>query len=263
MDEPGTRYSGSYANNAFGTSFGEDWHKCDDNYDLTFGCTNTVYTDESGKSQGNTVFVYIKCATGEPLETGQDPRYQQIHKKEDVSFLLVTTYGFETENGQFQAQVPFADQTCLRGCLCGYAQSHQEHEKPETSNLYNLCDCPYTLLKFYVALQRNNTPSRLKIPLTTENITHLQTWGVMPCDAKLEKGSSGRFNNTPDGLELENVTWFWVPEGDNQTLQKPIECFGNTDTIRDVMARYDNFTANVDGCVHSLPEYSINSSYTG
>ncbi|KAI4137802.1 MAG: hypothetical protein L6R39_007090 [Caloplaca ligustica] len=240
-------------------SFGDDWHKCGDHYDITFGCTRTVYTDEAGNSEGNTVFVSTECATNTPLDVNedQDHRYLQVHRKEDPKFNLWTLLSpFNTGNGQFEPQVPFGDQTCLRGCLCGYVQPYQYLT---TNNLYNFCGCPYTLWRFYVASPESNVPQRFNIPLSTDNMTDLQTYGFISCNAKAGMGSEGSFVNAPQG-DWAPVTWFWIPDGDKRTIQKPVECFGNTRSIREVMNMYSDPGPHVDTCGQ---ENITNSPYAG
>ena len=112
--------------------------------------------------------------------------------------------------------------TCLRGCLCGY--STLGVFVADTS-VYSYCECYYTLANifFYLAL----TQAASAIYTTPTNLSLLDHYEIESWD----------FNTSLFDLTsyYGNTSWVNISEGSNLTLQKGFECFGDYQTISDII----------------------------
>lgn len=116
--------------------------------------------------------------------------------------------------------------TCLRGCLCGYSATYPY----EDISVYSDCDCQQTLgyLFYYVAITKQGEKSPPTTVYTTPtNLSLLDHYDV-PYDD---------FNGSITSVSLAHETPLWVnvSEGSNLTLQKGFECFGDYQTIADII----------------------------
>lgn len=209
---------------------------CSSNYNISFSCTNTTYLDSSGNAQGVTIFVATDCYSNERLSPGeQDRRYDTT--KSNIAVL--DTLASEVLNASNEIDVltteidpdsygtpdPAVLPTCLRGCLCGYSV----RKSFEDATVYSHCDCQGTLsnMFFYIATTLQPDAPLTAIYTTPTNLSLLLRYAV----------DFGDFNASIADLSYHQGTAFWmnISEGSNLTLQKGFECFGDYETISEIM----------------------------
>ena len=233
-----TRHSGNTYGSGF---FGESWHTCSNNYTVLFGCTNTTYTDENGNPEGDTIFLLTDCMTNERLTDGQDPRYvfdEDADGDPEPSQPSNLTVQLSDTIQPFERQDPDGWRTCERGCLCGYSQLLQPFSTIEAP--YDACDCHNVLTPYFFTCSSN----RIIVPISSENLTLLQFYGAIPCNATAGPGSSGNFSNEYGIFNV--VGRVWVPDsvgnktlnGTMKPLTNPYECFGSFDSMGGIMRNY-------------------------
>ena len=205
---------------------------CSSDYNITFSCTNTTYLDSNGNAQGVTLFVATDCDHNERLSLDQqDPRYDTIEEDQPVLAQLSLTAINETDQYDHNAYNdpsfyttpdPPVLPTCLRGCLCGY--SGYSDYSSSTNTLYNLCICKELLAYLFIYLQ-TLLPATFSptVYTTPTNLSMLLDWDI----------GFDEFNTTL--LYYGYVSWVNISEGSNLTLQKGFECFGDYETISEIM----------------------------
>ena len=248
----GFRSSGSWGTSEY-PSFGETWHTCSSDYNITSQCTNTTFLDSNGDAQGITVFVVTDCYTNEPLGAGQDPRYAPLfsqyiranyeHNPNSTTILL-------------NSKNLISYESCRRACLCGYAST-----KNDFVPIFDGCDCTtITPLAFYYL---NNATGLLSLTLSNvsllfDNYSSSRISREFPDYTDYSSTISTDFitaaeiaNGTLADGSLFNVDIFdgftnlsssylsqVIPEGSNLTIKKDFECFGNPDTIKEAIQEY-------------------------
>ena len=206
---------------------------CSNEYTIAFSCTNTTYKDSNGNAEGITIFVTTDCNTNERLGPNQqDPRY--VNQLEDpfgvyesLKSDLTPSYDEigndfdKTQNG-YLTRDPDVFPSCARGCLCSYA--------PKSPSVYSIavytyCDCSQTIPDIFLVLvsyDNGRGTEYSNIYTTPTNLSLLDSYYV----------SYDFFNTTITGA---GGTWINIPEGSNLTLQTGFECFGDAETISDVI----------------------------
>ena len=192
------------------------------------------------------------CSSNERLPYGQDPRYvftDFVPGPSNLTVNYVIDYSEsvdQTGGGPPHSSTPFERQdpdnyeTCRRGCFCGYSQLLSP--LPTIAEPYDACDC-FTLLSLEF-LYSGDSP----IPITSDNMTLLQFYRVIPCDATAGPGSTGNFTYTLSngGIPYQD-SWEWVKDsqglddvirGTVYPLASPFECFGDFYSMGHVMRNY-------------------------
>ena len=209
---------------------------CSSEYNITYSCTNTTYLDNSGNAQGITLFVATDCNSNERLSLdGQDPRYDSFEMGQSV----LATLFFEVINATEPDVHPQDDPyyfggtsdpavlpTCLRGCLCGYSGGYDTGD----ATVYPNCFCQESLANIFYYLTTalagdDLTPT---VYTTPNNLSLLLQYGIYFDD----------FNATLVSLfqpYYGMTSWVNISEGSNLTLQKGFECFGDYQTISEIM----------------------------
>ena len=130
-------------------------------------------------------------------------------------------------------------ETCHRGCLCGYplrtAIFFSTIRPPTIDSPYDACDCNETLTDFYSSLATQSglqSENAIPMPITKTNLSLLQYYGVIPCNASLASPGLTYASN------IYGYTWVSILDGDNSTVLNPYECFGNLSTIQNIMNNY-------------------------
>ena len=209
---------------------------CSNDYNISFSCTNTTYLDSSGNAQGVTIFVATNCYSNERLSPReQDPRYDNT--KSDVAVLdelafevlnatdPIDQLTITTDPDSYGTPDPPVPPTCLRGCLCGYSSWGYHLD----ATIYNFCDCQETLPNMFLYIASTLQPD---VPPTTIYTTPTNLSLLLLYYIDL-----GYFNaSIADMIDHQGTTsWMNISEGSNLTLQKGFECFGNYETILEVM----------------------------
>ena len=155
----------------------------------------------------------------------QDPRYASIGLGDNVlDDRLSGEFGYEIEAYPFTSHEPDGPldpavlPTCLRGCLCGYSATPHNPE----SIVYDWCDCVNNLplvFSFLASTAVYTTPTNLSL-LAHHNISYDDF------NASIAANYLGR---------RETPLWVNVSEGSNLTIQKGFECFGDYETIANII----------------------------
>ncbi len=242
----GSKHTGSWGSYYFGDS----WETCSSDYATIFGCTNTTYSDKNGNPGGDTVFVTTDCSTNVRILDPQDPRYVG----EAYGFTTLTVADQSAANqgyigGVGDRAAHASDETCNRGCLCGYSIETpllaSGFSSPTIDSPYDACDCNTTLTEFYGDLALKSGSDSSLLPITKTNLSLLQYYGAIPCNTSLASPGSKYMTNLSvnynfDGFPpLNPYTWEYIPDGDSRTMLNPYDCFGNLSTIHEIM---DNYT---------------------
>ena len=214
----GSKHSGSWGSYYFGDS----WETCSSDYVTIFGCTNTTYSDKDGNPGGDTVFVTTNCSTNVRLSDPQDPRY--LGEEYGSTTLTVADQSAGNEvyiGGVGDLAAHASDETCNRGCLCGYSMKASllgDIVSPSTIEYpYDACDCNNTLTEFYSNFESSQVGAGTGIlPITKTNLSLLQYYGAIPCNANLTSPGSNYTLN----VQFDH-TWVIIPDGDNSTILNP------------------------------------------
>ena len=193
---------------------------------MTFGCTNTTYLDSNGNAQGVTIFIATDCEYNTPLPLGkQDPRYAAISINDLVLYDGLSEdfrYGIDEyalpSTEPSWPQDPAVLPTCLRGCLCGYSSASSMPD-----SVYDYCDCGNLPLVFSYLASLASTA----VYTTPTNLSLLAHYNIGYDD----------FNASITNTNLGRGTLVWVniSEGSNLTIQRGFECFGDYETIADII----------------------------
>ena len=206
--------------------------RCSNNYtDIAFSCTNTTYVDGNGDADGVTVFVAKNCTTDKRLGSDhQDVKYSGnsndvpiLGFSESTEATFVVAEGnimtHPTRHGDSPAAPdPGDDDTCNRGCICGYSpQNDQIISYPWlVFPAYLFCKCDTWLSVCLVGMMTGQPLSVYKVFATAANISLLDHYSV---------------NYT--GLVTTNSSTNAVP------FQRPFECFGNPLTVGAAVFQYE------------------------
>lgn len=222
-----SRSCGFYISGTHITVQKDNWHLwgepgCSSEYtDIAFGFTSTTYVDGNGDADGVTVFVAKNCTTGERFGPDQqDVKYSGnvddtpilgFSKLPDEIYVGLDgdTLIHPARPGEGSAAPdPAEDDTCNRGCICGYsANIDQDITYPwPIIPAYSFCECDiwlsdYLWNYFYDAI--DGRPFVKNIFATAANISLLNHYSV---------------NYT--GLVTTNSSTNTVP------FPSPFECFG-------------------------------------
>lgn len=222
---------------------------CSSNYNISFSCTNATYLDTSGNAQCVTIFVATDCYSNERLPPGeQDPRYDTsqsnvavletmfqgvINATEQAAYLSYydpnsypNSWPNSYPNG-YGTPDPAVLPTCLRGCLCGYLGGKPDEPATVDASVYSYCTCAATLPHLFGYLASTLRPEGTIIYTTPTNLTLLVQSAV----------EFEYFNATLTDMESGTGTpvWINISEGSNLTLQKEFECFGDYESISEIM----------------------------
>lgn len=201
------------------------------------------------------MFINTNCTSNEHLPQGQDPRYSPVYDYENawevIRVLRVYLFDSDPTFTQTERQDPVGDETCLRACLCGYTLGGEESLSGSIFAPYQVCNCGLILGNYYTS-QLFDFSSKY-IYLTSANITLLQYYGAVPCDAGVRQSGHflGDFAQTDFGGQAE---WGWVPDNDSMTVpfipgnisiadvvvKNSYECFESFDNIQPVIVNYIN-----------------------
>ena len=199
---------------------------------MTFSCTNTTYLDINGNAQGVTIFIATDCSFNNELPSfKQDPRYLAFTTGDTVlEDRLSDQFASEirgyplTANDFSGPEHPAVLPTCLRGCLCGYSAGWTF----PNASVYSYCDCALNLALEFAYLANMATPVNGPILYTTPtNLSLLAHYNI----------SYNDFNAsiTKIDLGMGRPVWENISEGSNLTLQRGFECFGDYETIAEII----------------------------
>lgn len=170
-------------------------------------------------------------------EDQQDPRYalsdgqygveDYITVADQLSLTAINEslpVDIDPDNGHpiyYATPDPLVLPTCLRGCLCGYSAGPIYDD----TTIYGYCNCGESLVYFFLYLASlGGTP----IYTTPTNLSLLLHY-----DVKFYDFNTTLFRNY--AVENGDAVWENISEGSNLTLQKGFECFGDFETISEIM----------------------------
>ena len=181
------------------------------------------------------MFVATDCNSNERLSLDeQDPRYYSFEMGQRS---VLGTLGSEVINAtEPDALTPQNDPvyyygtpdpavlpTCLRGCLCGYSGNYQD------ATVYPWCDCHDSLANMFLYLATTPTVTddglTPTIYTTPTNLSLLLQYGL----------DFHKLNASLVPFLGAHASWVNISEGSNVTLQKGFECFGDYQTISEIM----------------------------
>ena len=200
---------------------------------------------------------------------GQDPRDYYLFDPENNDYqgapLRVSSAGPDSGS---EPQDPNGDETCYRACLCGYTEAAREVAfqnipKNTTSAPYQVCDCTEILGSYLFEKSIQPQTGTMHIYITPANITLLQYYGMIPCDA--EVGKSGYFLEGNFWV-VTRTRWVGVPDNDSMmipgfgsddglpknfsitdlVIKNDYECFGSFENISSVIFDYYRYSVEED-----------------
>ena len=258
--------------------FGDSWKRCDTDFDVRFSCTNTTYKDADGNAAGDIVFVLTDCATNKRNESVQDPRYQPSYtpdlgvdtrysadlQSKPLDSIQTCSRGCYCGYNRHVLEDPKKNDLGYFTFPTRYGEVRRYPSTGIDSSVgrfacapYEACDrCPdeecgcYPLLigdydrfianrRTHFSAELNTTAFVDSVPLTSKNITMLQYYQVIPCNATIGEGAHGTFDTSKLEYPLEyDISWYWVPDGNTTILLHGYECFADYDYIGSIMNAY-------------------------
>ena len=193
---------------------------CSKNFNISSACTNTIYTDSNGNTEGATIFVSTDCHNGERLTGSQQDSVYEDQGLSVPAYAELTndTYdNWEDTDMNFLTQDPSGWPTCERRCLCGYANVPLSNYDPLYSYGFRNCTIHLPLVYLTIAFD---------IFVTQANISILQFYGIYINESVTIFSTS---NITMLSNVSEGVEWFFTDQT-SETIYKPVynpyECFG-------------------------------------